>query len=145
MDTAALVAGLQDTDHTTAYACLQQLERESLQSNALYHYFDTFVAMLDGDNSYWRTRGLLLIVACARWDVDNKIDEVMDQCLTHIMDVKPTVSRQFIAVLPQLAQYKPDLAEDIRHALRSANPGHYRKSMASLVQQDIAKALEEID
>ena len=144
MDIAELVAGLQGPDHTTAHAYLQVLQRESVESDALYHYFDTFTAMLGSCNSYLRARGLLLIVACARWDVDNKIDEIIDDCLTHIMDIKPTVSRQFISALPELARYKPDLAEDIRRALHNANPARYRDSMAPLVQQDIAKALAAI-
>ena len=140
-NTAALVAGLQGPDQNAAHACLQQLQRESEESGELYRYFNTFAAMLDSDNSYLRARGLLLIAACARWDTDNKVDEVLDKCLAHIMDVKPTVSRQWIAVLPKLARQKPDLAEDIRRALHSADPGRYRDSMAPLVQQDIAKAL----
>ena len=144
MDTADLVAGLQNPDHTAAHACLQQLQRKSTESSDLYRYFDTFSGMLDSDNSYLRARGLLLIVACARWDADCKIDEVIDGCLAHIMDVKPTVSRQLIAVLPELARYKPELKENIRGALHRANPGRYRDSMAPLVQRDIAKALAAI-
>lgn len=143
-DTAALVAGLQGSDQNAAYACLRQLQQESIESGELYQYFDTFADMLSSGNSYLRTRGLLLIVACARWDIDYKIDEVIDACLPHIMDVKPSVSRQFIAVLPELARYKPELKEDIRQALSSADPGQYQDSMAPLVQKDIAKALAAI-
>ena len=35
--------------------------------------------MLDSDNPYIRTRGLLLISANAKWDSDNKIDEIKVQ------------------------------------------------------------------
>lgn len=141
MDTAAWINGLYDSDQNAAYACLKHLLQESKHSNALYAYFDQFVELTKSDSSYMRARGLLLIAACARWDTDNKIDEVIDDCLAHIMDGKPTVSRQWIAALPELAQDKPELAEDIRRALRRANPGRYRDSMAPLIQQDIAKAL----
>lgn len=144
MDIAALLVGLRSHDHNAAYACFRQLRQESTRSNALYPYFDTLTAMIDSDNSYLRTRGLLLIIACARWDTDNKMDEVIDACLTHIMDVKPAVSRQFIVALPELVGYRPDLTEKIRSALCSASPGRYRESMAPLVQQDIARTLAAI-
>ena len=33
--------------------------------------------MLDSDNSYIRTRGLVLLACHAKWDVDYKIDELI--------------------------------------------------------------------
>lgn len=44
--------------------------------------------MIDSDNSYIRTRGLTLIACNAKWDKDNKIDEIIDEYLKHIEDVK---------------------------------------------------------
>ena len=141
---AALMDGLFNKDNNRAYACLQQLQRLSEESNAVYPYFDTLPDMLDSDNSYIRTRGLLLIAANAKWDIDHKIDEIIDVYLKHIEDVKPITARQCIQVLPEIARYKPDLAEIIRNALLQANTGQYKNTMQPLVQKDIADALRRI-
>ena len=127
-----------------AYAALKVLLNVSAQSDELYPYFDQFVAMSEDADSYIRTRGLLLIAANARWDEDNKIDECIDQLLKHILDEKPITSRQFIKVLPEIAVYKPDLAADIKEALRLADTEIYADSMQPLVYKDIQAALKKI-
>lgn len=117
---------------------------ESLNSDAVYPYFDLFSAMLDDPNSYIRTRGILLIAANAKWDSDYKIDEIIDRLLKHIMDDKPITARQCIKSLPTIAKHKPDLKDDICNALRTATPQIYKSSMQSLVYKDIQDALNAI-
>ena len=78
--------------------------------------------MLDDPNSYIRTRGILLIAANAKWDIDYKIYEIIDSLLKHITDDKPITARQCIKSLPIIAKYKPDLTDDICNALKTANP-----------------------
>jgi hypothetical protein len=140
-----LVDGLFDKDNKTAYLCLQKLEVASEQDNSVYPFFDTFAGMMDHENSYIRTRGLLLIAANAKWDVDFKINEIIDKYLTHILDEKPITSRQCIHALPRIAACKPDLVEVIVAALEKANPERYASSMQTLVFKDIRAALERID
>ena len=138
------VNGLFDRDDKAAYKCLKELTAASEQDSQVYQFFDTFVEMLDSENSYIRTRGLLLISANAKWDSDNKIDEIIDKYLGHIMDEKPTTARQCIKALPNIARYKPDLIEDILSALRRADPKRYADSMRSLVWNDIRAVSKEI-
>lgn len=140
-----LVSGLFNKDSNAAYACLQKLQAESARSNAVYPYFDTFAEMLRSDNSYVRTRGMFLIAANAPWDVDNKIDEILDSYLERIEDDKPITARQCIQTLPDLARHKPELAPQIRQALLRANPGKYKPTMQPLVRKDIAEALRRIE
>ncbi len=143
-DIQELVSGLKDKNDKYAYQCLKQLELESLNSDAVYPYFDLFSAMLDDPNSYIRTRGILLIAPNAKWDSDYKIDEIIDRLLKHIMDDKPITARQCIKSLPTIAKHKPDLKDDICNALRTANPQIYKSSMQSLVSKDIQDALNAI-
>ncbi len=143
-DNQELVSGLRDKNDKYAYQCLKQLELESLNSDAIYTYFDLFAAMLDDPNSYIRTRGILLIAANAKWDSDYKIDEIIDSLLNHIMDDKPITARQCIKSLPTIAKHKPDLIDNICNALRTANPQIYKSSMQSLVYKDIQDALKTI-
>ena len=144
-DIQELVNGLFNKDDKTAYKCLKELESASEKDNSVYRLFDTFAEMMDNENSYIRTRGLLLISANARWDMDFKIDEIIDKYLGHIMDDKPITSRKCIKALPNIAKYKPDLTDDIIAALRKANPGRYTDSMQSLVYADIKAALQKIN
>lgn len=140
-----LVEDLYGKDSKAAYASFKVLEQKSKEGNLVYSFFDTFSEMMDHENSYIRTRGLLLIAANAKWDSDYKIDEVIDDYLKHILDDKPITARQCIEVLPQIALYKEELKEIIADALRSAKPEqHYPESMWPLVKKDIEKALKDI-
>ena len=140
-----LVNGLFDKNDKAAYKCLKELISASEQDNGVYQFFDTFADMIDNENSYVRTRGLLLISANAKWDTDYKIDEIIDKYLCHIVDDKPITARQCIKALPDIAKYKPNLVDDIRTALNKANPQQYAESMQSLVYNDIRAALKTIN
>jgi len=139
-----LVNGLFDKDDKTAYKCLKELELKSEKDNSVYPHLDTFAEMIDNPNSYIRTRGLRLISTNAKWDADNKIDEVIDKYLKHIKDDKSITARQCIKALPNIAKFKPDLIGCICTALNKANPEMYASSMVELVYVDVKTALEQI-
>ena len=131
-------------NNNVAYKALQLLQKESEERNCVYPYMHRLSDMLDSENSYIRTRGLTLLAYNAKWDKDYKIDEVIDKYLKHITDVKPITARQCIKLLPIIAEYKPELKNDILSALHKANISIYGDSMQSLVHKDIQKVLNEI-
>ncbi|WP_418462772.1 SufBD protein [Frisingicoccus sp.] len=133
-----------DKNNTVAYKALQELQKESEETDCVYPYMDRLSEMLDSDNSYIRTRGLALIAYNAKWDKDYKIDEIIDNYLKHITDIKPITARQCIKLLPIIAKYKPELRNDVFSALHQANVYIYDDSMQPLVYKDIQKALKEI-
>ena len=133
-----------DKDNKVAYKALQELQKESAETDCVYPYMDKLSDMLDSDNSYVRTRGLTLLAHNAKWDKDYKIDEIIDKYLRHITDIKPITARQCIKLLPIIAKYKPELRNDIISALHKANISIYDDSMQPLVFKDIQKALKEI-
>ena len=135
---------LLDKNNNVAYKALQLLQKESEERNYVYPYMGRLSDMLDSDNSYIRTRVLTLIAYNARWDKDNKIDEIIDGYLKHITDVKPITARQCIKLLPMIAKDKPELRNDICSALERADISFYDDSMQPLVYKDIQKALKEI-
>jgi hypothetical protein len=135
---------LLDKNNNVAYKALQLLQKESEERNCVYPYMHRLSDMLDSENSYIRTRGLTLLAHNAKWDKDNKIDEIIDKYLKHITDIKPITARQCIKLLPIIAEYKPELKNDILSALHKANISIYGDSMQSLVHKDIQKALNEI-
>ncbi len=142
---AELVEGLHAKDNQEAYACLKALLAESENSNAVYPYFGVFAEMLDSENSYLRSRGILLIAANARWDTDQHVDECIDAYLRHTEDVKPITARQCIQALPAIAEAKPGLVPDILQALRHVRTYRYRETMQPLLQQDTANAIAQIE
>jgi hypothetical protein len=144
VDISELINGLFDKDDKAAYKCLKELDAISEQDNRVYQYFDTLADMIDSDNSYIRTRGLLLVSANAKWDADYKIDEIIDKYLSHILDDKSITARQCIKALPNIAKHKPELADDILAALRKADPQRYAYSMRPLVQNDIRATIDKI-
>lgn len=137
-----LMERLNSKNNNIACGAMKALEKESDFSNEVYKFFDHFIEMLQSSNSYVRNRGIILIAANAKWDEDNKIDEIIDIYLEHITDDKPITARQCIKGLPNIAKYKPDLKEIIKTALSSANVSNYPESMRPLVQKDILNALK---
>lgn len=133
-----------DKNNNMAYKALQTLRKESEESDCVYSYMDQLSDMLDSDNSYIRTRGLVLLAYNAKWDRNYKIDEIIDKYLKHITDVKPITARQCIKLLPILAKYKPELRNDILFALRNADISIYNDSMQSLVYKDMQRTVKEI-
>ena len=45
-----------DKNNNTAYKALQELQKESEETNCVYAYMDRLADMLDSDNSYRRSR-----------------------------------------------------------------------------------------
>ena len=133
-----------DKNNTVAYKALQELQKESIETDCVYPYMDRLSEMLDSDNSYIRTRGLALIAYNAKWDKDYKIDEIIDNYLKHITDIKPITARQCIKLLLIIAKDKPELKNDIFSALYNADISIYDDSMQPLIRKDIQKALKEI-
>ena len=134
-----------DKNNNIAYKALEELQKESEKTDRVYPNLDRLNDMLDSDNSYIRTRGLTLIAYNAKWDKNNKIDEIIDEYLKHIEDVKPITARQCIKLLPMIAKNKPELKEDIVSALQKADTSIYAESMQSLVYKDIQNSLAEIE
>lgn len=133
-----------DKNNNVAYKAFQELQKESEETDCVYPFIDRLSDMLDSDNSYIRTRGLTLLAYNAKWDKEYKVDEIIDEYLKHITDVKPITARQCIKLLPIIAKHKPELKNDILSALNKANISIYDYSMQSLVYKDIQKALKEI-
>lgn len=132
-------------DNKAACRAMKELQKESEISNKVYAYMDRFIDMIDNKrNSYIRTRGLVLIASNAKWDIDNKIDEIIDKYLRHITDIKPITSRQCIRMLPTIVNYKRELKEDIIKALENADVNFYSESMRPLVEKDIRETLKKI-
>ena len=140
-----LMGQLRGKDNPAAYWALKQLLAASADSDAVYAWFDEFVDLLGGGNSYIRTRGFLLITANLRWDAAHRVDAVLDRYLSCLADEKPTAARQCIQALPGAVEYRPDLAARLREALEAMDVARYAESVRPLLEKDIANALKKIE
>lgn len=139
-----LVERLTSRDNNEAYASCKLLCETATTNPDVAAFIGEFIAMLDAPNAYARTRGFLLLVACARWDSAGRIEEAFDRMAACLHDSKPTVVRQCIKALPELVLVKPHLAARVMAELAGIDPGAYRESMQPLIATDVAEALEAI-
>lgn len=130
-----LIEKLYMKNNNIACAAMKVLTEESRKSCDVYIYFNKFVEMISMDNSYMRNRAIKLIAANAKWDCDNKIDEIIDEYLKHITDEKPITARQCIKSLAEIAKYKKELVSDIKNALENAQINKYADSMRPLIKK----------
>ena len=100
---------LLDKNNNVAYKALQLLQKESEERNCVYPYMHRLSDMLDSENSYIRTRGLTLLAYNAKWDKDNKIDEIIvvrgQFCALCTQMLIITVPRALAAVGPGTAKH----------------------------------------
>ena len=128
-----------DKDDKAAYGYAQQIIAASAGSDKYLALIPTFAGLLEDSSSYVRTRGFVLICAQARWAEDRGIKEVWERMMPLLQDSKPTVVRQCLHALEEVALYRPEMSEKIEKALDGIDICRYRDSMAPLIEKDIAR------
>lgn len=61
-------------NNNVAYKALQDLQKESEETDCVCPYMDRLSDMLENDNSYIRTRAITLLAYNTKWDKDYKAD-----------------------------------------------------------------------
>lgn len=140
-----LIRALQDKDDKKAYAFSKKISAESADSNEYYSYFEDFVGLLDAKSSYVRTRGFTLCCTQARWDEEGKLAQALPNMFRLLHDEKPTVVRQCLGALHEVALYRPELCGAIEAELDRIDVSKYKDSMAPLIQKDMKKLLKVIE
>lgn len=135
---------LQSHRHKDAYQVLKELVKRSEASSEVYSYMDTFVKMMEDEDSYIRTRGLRMFAVNAVWDHKNIVRDYIGRYLSHMEDEKPITARRCIQDVPLIAKAKPELIPQIQHALKEIHR-IYPTSMQSLIYKDRKKALARIE
>lgn len=131
-----VIEALTDKDNQKGYAVWKQICAESAESDAYYELLDSFLAMLTHESAYVRTRGFVLACAQARWDTQGKLETAFDKMRVLLHDPKPTVVRQCLGALHEVARYRPELRGKIKEAVAAIELSRYRDSMAPLIQKD---------
>lgn len=137
------IANLYNKDVNSAYASLKRLLQVVEQSNLAYAYMETFYEMMEHENSYVRTRGIILLALHAKWDTKNYVDRYVDAYITHMEDEKAITSRTCIQHAVHIARYKPQLCNILLEALEGGTR-IYSESMAPLIYKDRKKAIKQV-
>ena len=124
------------------YSAFKEIENDIEDSNYLLEYFDEIVEMLSNDKSYIKIRGFRIICKLAKWDVENKIDKVIDLMLNILDDSKPTIVRMSLEALSNLIIYKKKLSPKIKSKVSKIDYLKFKDSMSPLIKKDIDRLLQ---
>ena len=147
MEIEYMVEMLDSKDTSEAFKALQELEKISDDSDAIYPYMAKFIEMIKSDKYVIRVRGFRLFCKQAKWDDKNIIDKNMESALNILYDEKPTAVRQSLAALLDLIPYKKNLLEIIKSKVDDIDPYMYKDTMHNLLKKDkeaVYKLMEEI-
>lgn len=140
-----LIQRLQDKDDKKAYAFARKIDAASAASDEYYPYFEDFLGLTGRRNSFVRTRGFILCCAQARWDSQGKLQEALPVLMRLLHDAKPTVVRQCLAALHEVALYRPELCEPILAEVKSIDLSEYKDSIAPLIKKDIDELMKVLE
>ncbi len=134
-----IIAELTSKDDKYACAFADKIISESQNSGEWYEYFDAFASLLNHPKSLVRNRALNILAANAKWDDENRFDEIIEDYLAHITDEKPITARQCIKALSRIGKAKPKYISQIMPSLQNADLSQYKDSMRPLIEKDIAE------
>ena len=140
-----IIARLRDKDDKAAYEYAKQLGAESAESDKYLDMISEFSGLLTDKSSYVRTRGFCLICNQARWACDGQIEAVFDKMSALLYDDKPTVVRQCLGALHEVALYRPEMADKISLAVGKIDLCKYKDSMSPLIEKDMTDLLKILD
>lgn len=140
-----ITEALQDKDNNKAYALSRDIAAKSAATNEYYSMFDDFAGLLTAKSSYVRTRGFALCCAQARWDEEGKLKNAFPAMLALLHDEKPTVVRQCIGALREVALYRPELCGDMKAELEAIDLTRYKESVSSLIGKDADELLKLLE
>lgn len=143
MNKVEIIQKLTDSNEKEAYEFAKNIIAESAKTDKYVDMIPDFVNMLQNKSSYTRTRAFILICNQAKW-ANNQIEKVFDQMKPLLNDPKPTVVRQCLKALHEVALYKPNMCNTIKDAISKINLGNYKDSMSPLIKKDIDELMKTI-
>lgn len=126
-------------DVKKAYSVLIELEKTSEVSNILYPYINVFMDMVQSKNYYVKVRGFRLFCMQSRWDDNRFIDKNIDFVLDILNEERPTIIRQALEYLKEIAIYKGELKEKLLEKVDNLDTAKFKDTMKDLIKKDIIK------
>lgn len=126
-------------DANKAYSVLIELEKTSEVSNLLYPYINVYIGMVQSKNYYVKIRGLRLFCMQSRWDDNRFIDNNIDFVLDILNEERPTIIRQSLEYLREIAIYKGELKGKLLEKVDNLDTTKFKDTMKDLINKDIVK------
>lgn len=140
-DLPLLVEWLSEKDDKIRYQAFLLLQYRSQSFNDVYPFWDDFRIKLKNNNSYQRSIGLMLIAENAKWDLESKLEDSIDEYLSLLKDEKPITIRQCIQSLGKIVPYKQNLNNRIADKLISFNITGIKETIRKSILIDILSVL----
>ena len=134
-----IISKLTARDDKFACAYADRIIAKSRDTDTWYEYFDAFATLLSHPKSLVRNRALHILAANARWDEENRFDDILPEYLRHVTDEKPITARQCIQALAQVGLAKPQYIPQILDCFHNADLSKYKDSMRPLIEKDMAE------
>ena len=128
---------LKDKDCNKAYAYTREICAESTYSDQYYQYFDDLLSLLKEENSYYKTRGIMIIASLSKWDREGKVARSTPQILTLLEDKKSVVVRKCIEALKEIVKNCPEIKSSVLKAVERIDITRFKDSMSPLIKKDI--------
>ena len=132
-----IICKLKDKDEKTAYEFAKKISVESAETDKYVKLIPKLAEMLSDKNSYVRIRAFMLICNQARWADNGQIEAVFGKMKVLLYDSKPTVVRQCLGALHEVALYRTEMTECICEAVGKIDLCGYKDSMSPLIKKDI--------
>lgn len=143
-DIGLLVEWLREKDDTIRYAAFQLLKLLSSNSPMVYKYWDNFAGMINDQNSYQRSLGLMLISENVRWDKEDKFGAICNDYLKHCDDEKFITARQCIQGSSAICEHSAKYNREIVDMLLKIDLNRRKDSQKSLLLMDIIEVLGKV-
>ena len=140
-----IIQRLIDKDDKKAYEYAKKIGIESTKSNKYLDMIPDFASMLQDKSSLVRTRFFILICNQARWADNGQINKVYKKMEALLNDPKPTVVRQCLSALHEVALFRPEMCKHIKKTISKIDLSIYKDSMASLIKKDINELMKKVD
>jgi len=139
-----LLNGLDDERAATRYGCAKVLRLMSeRRPEALYPYFDSYIALLEHNNRIMNWEGLHVIGNLAANDHENRVDRILDRYLALITGPVMISAANAVQGAGKIARAKPYLADRIATAILGVEQAEYRTAECRNVAT--GHAIESLD
>lgn len=136
---------LTDKDDARAYAKVKEIAAASARSDEYLPYLETFASLLQAEKSFVRTRAFLLCCHQARWADAERMRKILPGMLVLFHDPRPTVVRQCLRAIREVAAASPSLCPAVKEELLKMDLSGYKDSVAPLIRKDIDAVLALLD
>ena len=127
------------------YHCFYVIEKASeIQPKAFSAYWESFITLLDHENSYHRDFGLILIANLISVEAKNKFDKIKEKYFSLINDPKFMTGHCCLKNMGQVLKSRPDLWNEIsRMILNLEVHCTYSEKQIAVMKADVLDIIAE--